>query len=76
MTSSIDWTSPAAYSGRVIPAPRKRGLAAELILKLRIQIRSQQREQQRLREVRAMYRLGRHLPDTIRKDIGLPPYHS
>lgn len=75
MTSSIDWTSPAAYSGRFIPAPRKRSLAPDLILRFRIWVRAQQREQRRLKEVRELYRLGRYLPDAIRKDIGLPPYY-
>jgi len=74
MTSSIDWTSPAAYAGRFIPAPRKRSGASELVLRLRVWLRAQQRERQRLREVRELHRLGRYLPDHIRKDIGLPPY--
>ena len=75
MTSSIDWTSPAAYAGRFIPAPRKRSAVATLILQFRIWTRAERREQRRLRGVRELYHLGRHLPDHVRRDIGLPPYN-
>jgi hypothetical protein len=75
MSSSADWTTPEAYMGRTIPAPRKRSVASSLSLKFRIWIRAQWRERQRMKEIGELMRLGRDLPDNIRKDIGLPPYY-
>jgi hypothetical protein len=74
MSTSIDWTTPAAYSGRRVPAPSKRSLGSALVLRLRIWIRAQWRENQRLSEMAKLRRLGSELPDAIRRDIGLPPY--
>ena len=76
MSASIDWTTPAAYIGRKIPAPSKRSLGSSLVLRLRIWIRAQWRENQRLSEMALVRRFGSELPDAIRRDIGLPPYDN
>src|SRR5690606_30213220 len=75
MTSSIDWTLPEAYSGRIVRTPRKRSLGAIAVLRTRIFIRAQWQERQRMRKHEDLVRIGRYLPDNVRKDIGLPPYH-
>lgn len=74
MSSSVDWTTPEAYLGRTIPTPARRSLPSALVLRLRIWVRAQWRERQRMMEFKELCRLGYHLPENVRRDIGLPPY--
>ncbi len=74
MSSSVDWTTPEAYLGRVIAAPPKRGLTALAVAGLRVAFRRHRRERKRAAEHYMLRHAMRDLPDHIRRDIGLPPY--
>lgn len=72
MNTSIDWTTPEAYRGRLRPAPAKRNLLTLAIAQLRVFLRQRRREQSRRAELYYMREMGRSLPNRIRQDLGLP----
>jgi hypothetical protein len=72
MNTSIDWTTPEAYRGRLRPVPSKRTLLTRTLAQLRVFLRQRQREQNRRAELYYLSRMGRDLPDHVRRDLGLP----
>ena len=74
MNSSIDWTSPDAYQGRIIPAPPKRSWPAQAAGLFRVMLRRRRRDRRARIEAEALYLAGRDMSDHMRRDIGLPPY--
>lgn len=72
MNTSIDWTTPDAYRGRLRPAPPKRKLLTRALAQLRVFFRQRRREQSRRAELYYLREMGRDLPNRVRRDLGLP----
>lgn len=72
MNTSIDWTTPDAYRGRLRPAPSKRKLLTRAFAQLRVFFRQRRREQSRRAELYYLREMGRDLPNRVRRDLGLP----
>lgn len=74
MNTSVDWTTPEAYAGRLVPAPPKRNFIATAWGTLRVAWRRYRRERRRAELLHVLRHAGRDMPDRVRRDLGLPPY--
>lgn len=74
MNTSVDWTTPEAYAGRMVPTPKKRGVVETALGRWRVAFRRHQRSRREAELLHVLRHTARDMPERVRRDLGLPPY--